>query len=128
MLSHFPEPLAVDAALRIIFEAYVHDRSASWDSLSKSVLPAAIGLVEPHCFYSVKTFDDFWRICALCESISPSSLSFNKEFLKTKLFVNYKFFDVHENFLPESTFSFNRVLHKLGIPWVLHFVLVKDLL
>lgn len=127
VLSHFPEPLAVDVALRIIFEACVYGQTLSWDSLSKSVLPAALSLVEPRSLHCVKTFKDFWRICALCEAISPDSLSTEKELIKAKLFVKYKLPEVCSSSLlpPESTFALDRILQKLKVPWLLHFTVVN---
>lgn len=131
-LGHFPEPLAVDVVLRIVFEAYVHSRSSSssWESLSKSVLPAALGLIEPPSLHYVRTFEDFWRICALFEAISPKALVSEKELLKGKLFVKYKHPEVGEGvlpppLLPESTFGINHVLKKLKVPWLFHFVVVN---
>lgn len=126
VLSHFPEPLAVDVAMRIIFEACVHGQTPSWDSLSKSALPATLSLVEPRSLHCIKTFKDFWRICALCEAISPDSLSVEKELIKAKLFAKYKLPGVCSNPLPpESTFALDRVLQKLKVPWLLHFTIVN---
>lgn len=131
-LSHFPEPLAVDVALRIVFEACVHNKAtSSWDSLSRSVLTGALSLIEPGSLHHIRSFEDFWRICALFEAISPKSLAAEKETIKAKLFVKYKHPEVTENplppphLLPESTFGINHILQKLKVPWLFHFIVVN---
>ena len=126
-LKHFPEPPAVDVALRLLFEARVHN--ASWESLSKTVLPAALCLVGPSGLRCVKSFEDVWRMCSLWEAVSPAAVTAEKEAVRRQLFVEHRTSTLPKvgsgKSLMESVFGLNKVLCVLGVPWLVHFMTVK---
>ena len=70
VLAQFPNPQAVDFAIKFLFLARAHH--ASWQAFSRLAYAPAQALVQPSHLHTPK---DLWRLCSLWAVISPKGFT-----------------------------------------------------